>query len=113
VIGDRRPHNVALIVLDPAAAAFAVRRGLDDLSFAALTRDGDLLAEIARAVERANLRFSRPEQIRRFRVLDTDWEAAGDELTPTLKLRRVPIQHKYPGEIASLYAEDAQLSASR
>jgi long-chain acyl-CoA synthetase len=106
VIGDRRPYNVALIVLDPnSAATFAKHRSLDDRSLVALARDGAVIEEIASAVERANSRLSRPEQIKKFRVLGTDWEAAGDELTPTLKLKRKPIEQKYADEIEALYAE--------
>jgi long-chain acyl-CoA synthetase len=90
VIGDGRPYNVALIVLDPdGAAAFAEQR--------------DVIEEVGRAVERANSRLSRPEQVRNFCVLETEWEAAGDELTPTLKLKRKPIERKYAREIGALY----------
>ncbi len=108
VIGDARPYNVALIVLDPdGAAAFAEQRRLEDRSLAALARDSAVTDEITRAVERANSHLSRPEQIKKFRVLDTEWEAAGEELTPTLKLKRRPIERKYAEEIEMLYAEDA------
>jgi long-subunit acyl-CoA synthetase (AMP-forming) len=106
VIGDRRPYNVALIVLDPdSAATFAELRGLPDRSLAGLARDDAVIEEIRDAVEHANTRLSRPEQIRKFRVLGTDWEAAGAELTPTLKLRRMPIEQKYANEIEALYDE--------
>jgi len=109
---DRRPYNVALIVLDPdGAAAFADDRRLEDRSPAGLARDSAVIEEVASAVERANSHLSRPERVKRFRVLGTEWEAAGDELTPTLKLKRKPIEQKYAEEIEALYAEDALLSA--
>jgi long-chain acyl-CoA synthetase len=38
-----------------------------------------------------------------FAALGTFWEPGGDELTPTMKLRRKPIAEKYAAEIASLY----------
>jgi long-chain acyl-CoA synthetase len=104
VFGDRRPYIVALIVLDPdGAAAFAASRGLQDRSIAGLACDGAVLEEVARGIERANARLSRPEQIKRFQVLVTDWEPAGDELTPTLKLKRKSIERKYADEIEALY----------
>ena len=54
-IGDRRPYNVALIVLDPdAAAGFAPERGLADASTAALAADPAVQAEVGAGVERAN-----------------------------------------------------------
>jgi long-subunit acyl-CoA synthetase (AMP-forming) len=106
VIGDRRPYNVALIVLDPdSAATFAQLQRLPDDSLAALAHDDAVIEEIRNAVERANMRLSRPEQIKRFRVLGADWEAAGAELTPTLKLKRSAIEQKYADVIEALYAE--------
>jgi long-chain acyl-CoA synthetase len=89
VIGDRRPYNVALIVLDPEAAA----------SFG----DGSVEDAVAEAVAKANERLSNVEQIKRHTLLDTEWEPGGDELTPTMKLKRKPIAEKYAGEITALY----------
>ncbi|MGO9821861.1 MAG: AMP-dependent synthetase/ligase [Solirubrobacteraceae bacterium] len=104
VIGDRRPYNVALVVLDPdACAAFAARHGLADGSVAAIATEPAALDEIAAYVERANSHLSRVEQIKRFAVLDCDWPPGGDELTPTMKLRRKPIAEKYAAKIEDLY----------
>jgi long-subunit acyl-CoA synthetase (AMP-forming) len=64
----------------------------------------DVLAEVAVGVERANSHLSRIEQIKKFKVLATDWSPAGDELTPTMKLKRKPIQEKYAAEIEELYS---------
>ena len=104
-IGDRRPYNVALIVLDPdGASAFAAERGLGDVSPAALCQDPGVRAEIARGIEEANSHLSRVEQIKRFEILPCDWLPGGDELTPTMKLKRKPIAEKYAAEIDALYA---------
>ncbi|HEX2084364.1 MAG TPA: long-chain fatty acid--CoA ligase, partial [Solirubrobacteraceae bacterium] len=89
VIGDGRPYNVALLVLDPDVAA-----GFE----------GDRAATVAAAVEEANSHLSRVEQVKRYVVLDTDWLPGGDELTPTMKLKRKPIAAKYAEEIEALYA---------
>jgi long-chain acyl-CoA synthetase len=103
-IGDRRPYNVALIVLDPdACAAFATGHGLADPSVAAMSSESKVLDEVALGVERANAQLSRVEQIKRYRVLDVDWPPAGDELTPTMKLKRKPIAEKYAAVIEALY----------
>jgi long-chain acyl-CoA synthetase len=37
------------------------------------------------------------------RVLEVDWEPDGDELIPTMKLRRRAIAEKYAAEIEALY----------
>ena len=104
-IGDRRPYNTALIVLEPGAcAAFAVAHGLADASPAALAGEAAVQQEILAGIERANARLSRVEQIKRHEILPHDWEAGGNELTPTMKLRRKPIAEKYAAEIEALYA---------
>jgi long-subunit acyl-CoA synthetase (AMP-forming) len=104
-IGDGRPYNVALIVLDPdASAGFASRHGLADPSPAAMCSEAAVLDEVQAGVERANSHLSRVEQIKRFKVLPVDWQPAGDELTPTMKLKRKPIAQKYAAEIEALYA---------
>ncbi len=94
VIGDARPYNVALLTLDAeAAGAYAATHGEDALR-----------AEVTAAVERANARLSRVEQIKRHRVLDSDWMPGGVELTPTMKLKRRAIAERYAREIEELYA---------
>ena len=104
-IGDGRPYNVALIVLDPDALhAFASEHGLSDPSPAAMAGEPAALEEVKAGVERANSHLSRVEQIKRFTVLAVDWLPAGDELTPTMKLKRKPIAEKYAEEIEALYA---------
>jgi long-subunit acyl-CoA synthetase (AMP-forming) len=47
--------------------------------------------------------MSRVEQIKKFKLLPDEWLPGGDELTPTMKLRRKPIGEKYGAEITALY----------
>ena len=104
-VGDRRPYNVALIVLDPdACGAYAAKAGLSDASPAALCGDEGIVAAVTAAVEDANAGLSRVEQIKKFKILPVDWLPGGDELTPTMKLKRRPISEKYAAEIDALYA---------
>jgi long-subunit acyl-CoA synthetase (AMP-forming) len=42
--------------------------------------------------------------VKRFTVLPADWLPGGDELTPTMKLKRKPIAQKYASEIEAMYA---------
>jgi long-chain acyl-CoA synthetase len=93
-IGDGKPFNVALITLDPdVAPAFAQQHGEDAV-----------LAEVKRGVDAANDGMARVEEIKKFTVLPTEWEPGGDELTPTMKLKRKPIHEKYANEIEALYS---------
>jgi long-subunit acyl-CoA synthetase (AMP-forming) len=104
-IGDRRPYNTALIVLDPdGAAEFARARNLPVASVAAVAADEQAHADVAAAVARANAQLSRVEQIKKFTILPVAWQPDGDELTPTLKLKRKPIAEKYAAEIDAMYA---------
>ncbi|TDQ01082.1 AMP-dependent synthetase/ligase [Labedaea rhizosphaerae] len=105
VIGDDRPYNVALLVLDPDMAAnFARQYGLPDPSVEAVSVHPGLIGAIEAAIDEANSHLSRVEQIKRFTVLPTVWEPGGAELTPTVKLRRRPIADKYKEQIEQLYA---------
>jgi long-chain acyl-CoA synthetase len=105
-VGDARPYNVALLVLDPdVGAQWAQQHSLSTASAAALAQDPGVHAEVARGVETANAQLSRVEQIKRFTILPVDWEPSGDELTPTMKLKRKQIHAKYAAEIDALYAD--------
>ena len=103
-IGDNRPYNVALIALDPdAGAAYADRVGLSDASGSALAGDPGVQEIVAAGVAAGNEKLSRVEQIKKYEILSTFWEPGGTELTPTMKLRRKPINEKYADRIESLY----------
>ncbi|HEY7594723.1 MAG TPA: long-chain fatty acid--CoA ligase [Actinophytocola sp.] len=103
-IGDDRPYITALAVLDPdAAAAFAARQGLSSASPAELIANPDVRAAVLAGVKAGNEKLARVEQLKRIRLLPAAWEPGGDELTPTMKLRRKPIAEKYAHEIDSLY----------
>ncbi len=104
-IGNERPYNVALITLDPEVAPVVGKQlGLEDASLEAMATDPKVLATMEGAVAEANQRMSRVEQIKKFRLLYEEWLPAGDELTPTMKLKRKPIAEKYAAEIEALYA---------
>ncbi len=104
-IGDGRPYNVALITLDPDyAPAWARSQGIEAGSLAELAADERTVAAVREAVDAANAKLSRVEQIKRFRLLGSEWQPGGDELTPTMKLKRRPIAEKYADEIEALYS---------
>ena len=104
-IGDKRPYNVALIVLDPDyAPVWAKQNGLEGKPVEELASEPAVLEAVQAAVDEANQRMARVEQIKKFTILPTEWLPGGDELTPTMKLKRQPISEKYSGEIEALYA---------
>jgi len=106
VIGDGRSYNTALIVLDTDfAPAWAAKNGLGDLSFEDLAADERMVAAIQAGVDAANAKLARVEQIKKFTLLREEWAPGGDELTPTMKLKRRPIADKYAGRIEEMYAK--------
>jgi long-chain acyl-CoA synthetase len=104
--GDRRPYPVALITLDPEEIVpWARKRGLPEDIPSLIDRD-EVRELIQAELDRANARYAKVEQIKKFALLDHDLSQEAGELTPTLKLKRKPIAAKYAAEIEALYADD-------
>ncbi len=104
-IGDGRPYNTALIVLDPDfAPAWAQAQGIDDATLESLAHDERVRAAVQQGIDAANEKHAKVEQIKKFTIVEGDWLPSGDELTPTMKLKRKPIAAKYAGDIAAMYA---------
>jgi long-subunit acyl-CoA synthetase (AMP-forming) len=103
-IGDRRPYNTALIVLDADfAPQWAAQNGLGDATLEGLATDPKMIDAIQAGVDAANGHLARVEQIKKFTIVPGDWVPGGDELTPTMKLKRKPIASKYADEIEAMY----------
>jgi long-chain acyl-CoA synthetase len=104
-VGDNRNYITALMVLDPEAAAeWADAKGLGGLSYGELAVHPELQAEVAAAVEDANGKLARVEQIKKWRLLESDWTVDSGELTPSLKLKRHVVSEKYTDVIEDFYA---------
>ena len=104
-IGDGRSYNTALIVLDSDfAPAWAAQHGIEDASLEALAHNDEMRAAVQEGVDAANAKLARVEQIKYFTIIEGDWLPGGDELTPTMKLKRKPIDAKYAEAIDAMYA---------
>jgi long-chain acyl-CoA synthetase len=64
----------------------------------------DLAREFARAVESANAKLARFEQIKIFRVLPEPLTVEGGALTPTMKVKRRAVTEAYADLIEEMYA---------
>jgi long-chain acyl-CoA synthetase len=105
VIGDRRPYNTALIVLDADfAPMYAGKHGIAHTSLEALAGDEQIRAAVQEGVDAANAKLARVEQIKTFTIVPGDWLPGGDELTPTMKLKRKPIAEKYADAVEAMYS---------
>jgi long-chain acyl-CoA synthetase len=94
VLGDGRPFVAALIVMDPDVPE--ARAGAEQPRVTRLVDE---------AVADVNRGLSHPEQIKKWRILNADFKV-GDELTPSMKVKRKRIAEKYGDEIEALYAEN-------
>jgi long-chain acyl-CoA synthetase len=104
-IGDRRPYNTALIVLDgDFAPQWATQNELGDRSLEQLAAEPRVIAAVQAGIDAANQRLARVEQIKKFTIVSGDWLPGGDELTPTIKLKRKPIALKYADAIEAMYS---------
>jgi long-chain acyl-CoA synthetase len=104
-LGDLRPYNTALIVLDADfAPAWAAQHELGDRTLEQLASEPAMIAAVQHGVDRANSHLARVEQIKKFTIVSGDWLPGGDELTPTMKLKRKPIAAKYAEAIDAMYA---------
>jgi long-subunit acyl-CoA synthetase (AMP-forming) len=103
-IGDGKLYVTALVSLDEeAAAAYAEKHGLEP-DVAKLCQDPGICEQVAAAIATANESLARVEQIKTHTILPTAWQPGGDEITPTMKLKRRIITEKYEAEIDAMYA---------
>ncbi len=105
-IGDARSYNTALIVLDADfAPVWAQQNGLGERSLEDLADAPEMVAAVQAGIDAANERLARVEQIKKFTIVRGDWLPGGDELTPTIKLKRKPIAAKYADAIERMYGQ--------
>jgi long-chain acyl-CoA synthetase len=104
VIGDRRAYLTVLIMIDQEnVERFAQEHDVPFSNYASLTRAQAVLDLIQGEVDRVNAKFARVEQIKSFRLLETQLSAEDEELTPTMKLKRSLVQKKYAELIEGMY----------
>jgi long-chain acyl-CoA synthetase len=105
-IGDARPYNTALVVLDADyAPQWAAKHGLEGKSLEELAIEPAVIEAVQAGIDEANAHLARVEGIKKFTIVRGDWLPGGDELTPTMKLKRKPIATKYAAAIEAMYAK--------
>ena len=106
VIGDKRPYLTALVMIDQDnVEKFAQDHDVPFSNYTSLTRAQQVVDLIQREVDKVNARFARVEQIKAFRLLETQLGAEDEELTPTMKLKRKFVQQKYASLIEAMYGD--------
>jgi long-chain acyl-CoA synthetase len=104
VIGDKRAYLTVLIMIDQEnVEKFAQDHDVPFSNYASLTRAKQVQELIQREIDKVNTKFARVEQVKSFRLLETQLGAEDEELTPTMKLKRRFVQQKYAALIDSMY----------
>ncbi|MBE77279.1 MAG: hypothetical protein CMG41_06035 [Candidatus Marinimicrobia bacterium] len=122
LVGDGRKYCSALITLDmgvilrdkigidsndipkdPAEQIQMIVKNNKKLSD--YTDNKSLYNEISDEIDRLNMNFSNPEQIKKFAILPRDLSIDDGELTPTLKIRRKQINENWEDVINNLYSD--------
>ncbi len=106
VIGDKRSYLTALVMIDQEnVEKFAQDRDVPFTNYASLTRAKEVQDLVWSEIETVNKKFARVEQVKKFRLLETQLTAEDEELTPTMKLKRNFVQKKYAEMIESMYRD--------
>ncbi len=104
-IGDARPYNTALSCSTPTTRPIGPN---SRASRAGPWRPWPTTPSCARPCRPASTRptaiWPASSRSRNSHIVRGDWAPGGDELTPTMKLKRRPIAAKYEAEIESMYA---------
>jgi long-chain acyl-CoA synthetase len=112
VIGENRPHVVALIQIDMGNVGnWAEANRLPFTTFKDLSQKAEVSAVIGEAVARVNEGLPAVARIRGFALFDKELDADDDELTRTQKVRRATILVRYRDMIEDLFAGDARIAA--
>ena len=122
LVGDGRKYCSALLTLD-MGVILRDKIGIDATeipkdpfeqnqmiidngkSLSDFTEGKEVHDELSKEVDRLNLNFSNPEQIKKFSILPRDFSIDEGELTPTLKIRRKQINSNWADTIDKMYNE--------
>jgi long-chain acyl-CoA synthetase len=105
VIGEGRPHVVALIQIDLGnVGSWAEASRLPFTTFKDLSGKAEVYALIGETVARVNQDLPEGARVRAFGLFDKELDADDGELTRTNKVRRATILDRYRDMIEDLYA---------
>ena len=104
VYGDRRKYITALITLNrDALRHFAKVNQIVCENVDELVHHPKICQEIEELVKRKNEELAQFERIKKYTILETDFTAESDELTPTFKLKRKVITERYKAVLDGMY----------
>jgi long-chain acyl-CoA synthetase len=103
VYGEGKSYLVALITLNPAEAAEFTRANEIAGRSNNLAGSESMHKLVQKMIEEVNARISTSESIKKFAIVERDFEIEKDEVTPTGKLKREVVTAHHRDLIESLY----------
>ncbi len=107
VHGDKRKYLVALVTLEEAAAAKLGEEAGIGTDYVTVTRSDSARKAVQETLDQVNAQLARYETVKKFAILEKDFEI-GDELTPTLKVKRKLCNEKYKDILNAFYDEQVE-----
>jgi long-chain acyl-CoA synthetase len=108
MVGDK--HKFACVLISPNFAAlepWAKGQGISANDHASLVKDPKVIKLYQEIVDKVNAELPSYESMKRMHVVPDEWSVEGNELTPSMKLKRRVVEKKYEKEIAEFYADEA------
>ena len=104
VHGDKRKYLTALVTLDPDNAIKLGEEVGIGKDYVKVTQSDAARQRVQAVFDQVNGQLAKYESIKRFAILEKDFEI-GDELTPSLKVKRKVANEKYKAKLDGMYSE--------
>jgi long-chain acyl-CoA synthetase len=110
LVGDK--HKFACVLISPNFAILESWARVKGVVYPAGDRKAlvavpQVVARYQRIVNEVNATLAPYQTIKRIAVVPDEWTVEGDELTPSMKLKRRVVEQKYAAEIAEFYKDEA------
>lgn len=112
VVGDQKQFIAALITLDSEMLGPWLRNNKlnPEMTVDEARAHPAVLAEVQKAIDRANSKVSRAESIRKFVILPTEFTEDSGHLTPKMSIKRHVIVADFASEIDEVYSDNPETS---
>ena len=106
VVGDKQKFLSALISPNFSVLEdWAKQQGINAATRRELVENETVKTHYQAIVDKVNSTLAQFETIKRFLIVPEEWSVAGDELTPSLKLKRRVINQHYTTQISAFYTD--------
>jgi long-chain acyl-CoA synthetase len=111
--GDRRPFVAAIVAIDLTTVGnWAERHNLAYTSFQDLSAKPEVRRLIAEEIAEVNASLPAAARLRRFVLLNKEFDADDNEITRTRKIRRRFVAEKYAAVIDAFYGGEAEVEVT-